>query len=778
MTVGGTGCRVASLERAADPGPEGDDLHVLHRFRIGTRLAVGFGLVLCLMAAAAVAGDLSLRYAVGAVRARIEREGATGRAAARVLAHTRAMRHHETEAFLFAGEPDRVTAAIDQWQGAGRRLATELDGLARLADGEEDTEALAKMRAAVADYEAGFATVSGMVASGLIADPVSARVALGQYGESGRAVETVAGRLAERADRAKAAYEAELKRVVVRASATTYAAVSLAIALAGLLGWVLTRSLTRPIALAVRVAERVAVGDLPELVSVQGRDETARLIDALNGMTAYVRDMAATAQRIADGDLGARVEPRSARDVLGQAFNGMGVYLKAMAAAAEAISQGDLRTSVTPRSDRDVLGWAFSEMTTYLRTIARTAEAVATGDLRDAVRPKADRDALGRAFANMVAGLRGLVGEVRGGAGEVAAAAGGIAAASDDGAKGAEGTQAAIEEMTSTMLELSANVQQVAENAQGQAASAAETASAVAQMVASARRISERGGELTDIARRSGEAVSSGQAAVRRSAEAVAGGLKAVERSATGMARISAAIGGAAEATLGLGQRAQEIGRIVAIIDDITNRTNLLALNAAIIAAQAGEQGRSFAVVAQEVRTLAERSAQSTKEIGSLVAAIQEETLAAVSHMQASRDSVAEGLVLGTEVKDALARIDGSAAEVTVELARIEATVAEVGRCTADIGQATREQASGGAQVERETARLAEMAQEIQRATREQASGAGEVVSLAERMRASTQDHAEAAVALRESAGILDANAERLAAAVARFRTSEGEGRV
>ncbi|HEX7125748.1 MAG TPA: hypothetical protein VF406_08205, partial [Thermodesulfobacteriota bacterium] len=116
---------------------------MLHRFRIGTRLAVGFGLVLCLMAAAAVAGDLSLRYAVGAVRTRIEREGATTRGAARVFAHTRAMRHHETETFLFAGEPDRVAEAVGRWQEARRHLTTELDQLEALVDAADETESLA-----------------------------------------------------------------------------------------------------------------------------------------------------------------------------------------------------------------------------------------------------------------------------------------------------------------------------------------------------------------------------------------------------------------------------------------------------------------------------------------------------------------------------------------------------------------------------------------------------------------------------------------------------------
>jgi methyl-accepting chemotaxis protein len=149
---------------------------------------------------------------------------------------------------------------------------------------------------------------------------------------------------------------------------------------------------------------------------------------------------------------------------------------------------------------------------------------------------------------------------------------------------------------------------------------------------------------------------------------------------------------------------------------------------------------------------------------------MQEETLAAVAHIQTSREAVGEGLVLGEEVRGALARIERAAGEVRGELGRIEEAVGEVARYTDEIGAATREQALGGAQVEREMTRLSEIAREIQKATREQAAGASEVVKLAERMREVTQQNAASAVQTNGAAVGLARGAEDLHAAAARFQ--------
>jgi twitching motility protein PilJ len=121
-----------------------------------------------------------------------------------------------------------------------------------------------------------------------------------------------------------------------------------------------------------------------------------------------------------------------------------------------------------------------------------------------------------------------------------------------------------------------------------------------------------------------------------------------------------------------LGESSQEIGNIVELIEDIADQTNILALNAAMQAAMAGESGRGFAVVADEVQRLAERSANATKQIDALVKTIQADTNEAVSSMEASTTGVVNGARLAEDAGEALQRIE----QVSKEIAGATQTIA------------------------------------------------------------------------------------------------------
>ena len=262
------------------------------------------------------------------------------------------------------------------------------------------------------------------------------------------------------------------------------------------------------------------------------------------------------------------------------------------------------------------------------------SEAIAGGNLTVEVQPRSANDTLGNAFTRMVEGLRGLVRNVRDAASQVASASTQVAGASDESAKNSLQTSSAIDEVTSTMHEMSVNVQNMVKSTQTQASSVSETSASIDQMVTSIQRVADTAKVLLDISNRSREEVHSG--------------IGTMEKATDGLNRINTTIRSSGEIIDALGSRADNIGKIVEVIDDLAEQTNLLALNAAIEAARAGEHGLGFAVVADEVRKLAEKSAQSTKEISDLIQSIQKEARRAVDNMEKSTSIVNEGLNLGT----------------------------------------------------------------------------------------------------------------------------------
>jgi methyl-accepting chemotaxis protein len=394
--------------------------------------------------------------------------------------------------------------------------------------------------------------------------------------------------------------------------------------------------------------------------------------------------------------------------------------------AREIGDSGDLDQNIDIHRNDEIgaLATTFNNMVAYLKEMASVSMAVAEGDLSVEVVPRSKRDTLGNAFLRMSHGLQSLVRTTRDSASQVSAGSNQVAGAADESAKVSVQASSAIEEVTSTMHEMSINVQNVVKNTQVQASSVAETSASIDQMVTSIQRVADTAKVLLDIANRSREEVSTG--------------IQTMEKATDGLNRTNKAIQSSAEIINVLGHRADDIGKIIEVIDDLAEQTNLLALNAAIEAARAGEHGLGFAVVADEVRKLAEKSTQSTKEIADLIQSIQREARQAVENMDRSTRIVEEGLNLGNDLGTALHKISN--------------VVTEVYKFSQEIGAATAEQSVGSSQIAKATSRLTEITQEINSAVEEQASGAQAVVRAMDKMRELVQQSASSSTELSAAA--------------------------
>jgi methyl-accepting chemotaxis protein len=439
--------------------------------------------------------------------------------------------------------------------------------------------------------------------------------------------------------------------------------------------------------------------------------------------------------------LGVAVAFRTAKSITGPLTNLMTV-------AQQISNTGELEHTIDVTREDEIgeLARSFAKVVTYLKEMAAVSESIAGGDLTVEVKPRSTHDTLGNAFARMLEGLGGLVRSVRDASSQVASASGQVAGASDDSAKIGLQASSAIDEVTSTMHEMSVNVQNMVKSTQVQASSVSETSASIDQMVASIQRVADTAKVLLDISNRSREEVHSG--------------ISTMEKATDGLTRINTTINSSGEIIGALGQRADDIGKIIEVIDDLAEQTNLLALNAAIEAARAGEHGLGFAVVADEVRKLAEKSAQSTKEISELIQSIQKEARKAVENMDRSTSIVNEGLELGGELNGALRKISN--------------VVTEVYKFAQEIGAATNEQSHGSSQIARATTRLNEITHEINSAVEEQASGAQAVVKAMERMRELVQQSTSGSTELAASSEQMSKMSRGLLEFMDRFQLEEG----
>ena len=469
-----------------------------------------------------------------------------------------------------------------------------------------------------------------------------------------------------------------------------------------------------------------------------------------------------------------------------------------------------------------------SDVSRATEALRGEVERLAGGDLRrgEVFESEDELGELSRSFEAMAGSLRELVGRVREAADRVEGTAGGMAevaravsAVTVDQVRGIEQTTASmeaingqvrgiadsaqalnvsVEESSSSILELGAAGEELNQTASVLSDRVNEVSGSIEQMVSSVRQVVESTESLSEAAVETsasmGEMATSMREVDGAAEEAARLSREVVGTAESGQAKMVQAIAGmdaireatetAERVIRGLGDRAREIGAIVDVIDDVADETNLLALNAAIIAAQAGEHGRAFSVVADEIKDLADRTLASTKEIGGLIRAVQEESGRAVGAIERGSASVASGVDVSAEAGMALEEITQASRLSGQRMGGIVSAVREQARAASHVVELM-ERVRGGVEAIREAAgeqdrgnrvvhagavTMREVAAQVRGTTEEQARGSGRIRESVEGVREAVERINEA---LQEQSAACRSAVEFLEAMHQRTRTNQ-----
>jgi methyl-accepting chemotaxis protein len=422
------------------------------------------------------------------------------------------------------------------------------------------------------------------------------------------------------------------------------------------------------------------------------------------------------------------------------------------------------------------------DISSNIRRLQRDVERMAGGDLTPIALIETDDElgTLGRSIARMAASQRGAFSKLGSAAerfdsaaSEVAAIGATVSGVTRDQVSAIEQAAASmaainqqvsgitessqvltgsVEEASSSVLELGAAGEQLNQTAISLSSQVDQVGSSIEQTIRSVGQIAgnneklaeavlETSSSMSEMTRSMNEVDANATETARLSQSVVAlaeGGRQRVQQTISGMDEIRDATESADAVICGLAERMHEIGAVVDVIDDVADETNLLALNAAIIAAQAGDQGRAFSVVAVALKDLADRVLASTKEIGSLIHSVQDESRSAAVAVRRGTESVQAGVDLSAEAGVALEDITAAARTSGERISEIVQAVREQARATThvtdlmhsltgkveEIRRAGQEQERSNETVLRGTNAMRDVAQQTQRTTEEQSRGA------------------------------------------------------
>jgi len=390
----------------------------------------------------------------------------------------------------------------------------------------------------------------------------------------------------------------------------------------------LKKDVIKDLLVSVRCIERLSTGDVSEEIIVTRNDELGVLLKSICSLTITLKEQSESAQRIADGILNTDIMIISEQDILGKSMTHIKENLNVLINDLNTLSNSAINGNLNSRADTEKHKGDYK---TIVKGFNETLDAI-TIPIQDGAKVLA-QIANGNLSARVINEFKGDQKLITDSINRVA----------DSLSEAMVHVKELVNSLSSVSGQISSSTEEMAVGAQEQSTQATEVAGAIEEMTRTILETTKNASSAADFSKKAGETAKTGGEVVKQTVD--------------GMNRIADVVHSAASTVKDLGKNSDKIGEIIQVIDDIADQTNLLALNAAIEAARAGEQGRGFAVVADEVRKLAERTTKATKEIASMIKQIQRDTGNAVDSIESGTKEVETGKELAKKAIVALDEI-------------------------------------------------------------------------------------------------------------------------
>ncbi len=431
-------------------------------------------------------------------------------------------------------------------------------------------------------------------------------------------------------------------------------------------------------------AKRISTGEVDLELTAKYDDEIGDLVKSFSFMANSIKEKVTVAEQLAKGNLNVEINVISDKDDLSKSLIRVTDSLKGLANEINELNEAAIEGNLNKRGDAKKFNGVYSEIINGMNYVLDAVDKPLE-ESRDVLLEIANGDLTARMKGNYK--------------GDYTIIKESINNLADSFSSALEKVKIAIDATNGASNEISASAEEMAAGAMEQSSQTTEVAGAVEQVTKTIINTTKNATSASLAARIAGEIAKEGG--------------RVVEETIQGMNRVADVVSKTAGTVKELGKSSDQIGEIIQVIDDIADQTNLLALNAAIEAARAGEQGRGFAVVADEVRKLAERTTKATKEIASMIKDIQNVTGEAVVSMLEGTKEVERGKKLADKAGDSLNQIIKGSEEV-VDLATQVAAASEqqagaaeqISRSIEAISNVANESASGVQQIARASENL------------------------------------------------------------------------